>query len=834
MMQDYIVVLDACFYHRRENGVIQLRGWMFTGKDEPEVQVRADHESVPFEFTRFSRPDVCSIRKDLPFPDDRVGFDITITDLERWMREAENLRVRVVCGEKKIPVLQKSMEELFEEYKKESYITYNIDFVRRRGKNVFIQAWAVYTGDVLEKKLVDSEGNELQDVIWQTSSREDVMAVYKVSRDECVGFSAEFPRKSITGAKIYLQLSTEESEKQVEFDLKELDRKSTRPYRLKELLSKPYQQRNRELIQDKGWATFFDYLWEESYGAGDSYEEYFLRHKVTSRELRKQRKEVFPDAPLFSIVVPLYKTPVNYLKELIDSICQQSYEGWELCLADGSGDNTLGKYIQKEYPGESRIRYKLLKDNTGISGNTNEALEMARGDYIVFADHDDTLERDALYHAACVLRDHPETEMIYTDEDLMNENGISFNPHIKPDFNLEYLRCINYICHLVIVKHELYKRVGGLRSEYDGAQDYDFVLRCVEKTNHIYHIPRVLYHWRSHQGSTAGNVDSKTYAIDAAKRALEAHYERTGENAEVKFTGHFIVFSSKFQVEGNPKISILIPNKDHTEDLDHCIQSIEQKSTWKNYEIVVIENNSELDETFAYYEQIQQEYDNVRIVKYEGIFNYSAINNVGAAQASGDYYLLLNNDTEVITPDWMEIMLGYCQKEDVAITGAKLYYPDDTIQHAGIVVGLGGFAGHVHSGLPKNNVGFMGRLVTSQEISAVTGACMLVKKSVYDELQGLDEDFAVALNDVDFCLRARELGKKVVYANDAELYHFESKSRGYEDTPEKLSRFWAEIEHFQKRHTAILDAGDPYYNPTLTLEKGDCSMRKKHEFLRGR
>ena len=305
-------------------------------------------------------------------------------------------------------------------------------------------------------------------------------------------------------------------------------------------------------------------------------------------------------------------------------------------------------------------------------------------------------------------------------------------------------------------------------------------------------------------------------------------------DAEVEFTGIFIMYRTKFKVQGNPKVSILIPTKDHTEDLEKCIVSIEEKSTWKNVEIIVIENNSEKEETFAYYEKLKKRYDNVRVVTYEGGFNYSAINNFGAQFATGEYLLLLNNDTEAITPDWLERLLGYCQREDVAIAGAKLLYPDNTVQHAGVVVGIGGFAGHIQTGYGRNYTGYMGRLQAAQEVSAVTGACLMVKKSIFDQLQGLDESFAVAFNDVDFCLRARALGKFVVFVPDAELYHYESKSRGYETTPEKKSRFEKEVEHFKDRYQDMIAKGDPYYNPNLTLQRGDCSVARSYESRKGK
>ena len=470
-----------------------------------------------------------------------------------------------------------------------------------------------------------------------------------------------------------------------------------------------------------------------------------------------------------------------------------------------------------------------------ISENTNAAIGIATGNYIAFADHDDTLAEEALYQMAAEISRHPEAELLYSDEDVIDIKGKRLLPHFKPDYNPDYLCCVNYICHLVVVKRELLDRVGLLRKEYDGSQDYDFLLRCTENTRNIRHVPRILYHWRSHEGSTAGNPDDKPYAVIAGEKALLAHYERLGIKAEVEYTGNPVVFRTRFAIEGNPRVSILIPNKDHTDDLEKCISSIMEKSTWKNIQIIVIENNSEEEKTYRYYEEVQKRFPAVQVVVWDGPFNYSAINNFGAKYADGDFLLLLNNDTEVITPDWLESMMGYCQREDVGIVGAKLLYPDNTVQHAGVVVGIAGFAGHILTGYDQNAPGYLWRLQTAQDESAVTGACLMVKRSVFDALQGLDESFAVALNDIDFCLRARNLGKLVVFTPEARLYHYESKSRGMENTDAKKARFQKEVDHFRERYGEFLKAGDPYYNPNLSIVRGDCALRmaaeKKYEVI---
>lgn len=832
-MDDHIVILDTCDYELKNHGTCILRGWMYAGDEEPQVQVRADHIPLNCTVERIPRLDVLSARPELPFKDENAGFEIRIPNVEHILSLAKMLRVRIIAGEETYPILQKDMEEVRKEYYSGT-IRYHIEELTRRLENVHIQGWCVNTCGELVMEFLDEHGKPVEGVRHNSVRRADLTEYFDVELSKCHGFVIDIPRNKIKGRKLRFCFRNQVASREEVIDMHVFDRENTRLGRVLKTMSRENKAKNREVLKEEGLLGFLDFVREESSSFTDSYGYYEKKHMASKWELSRQKKEVFSPAPLFSIVTPLYHTPLPYLKLFIDSVIAQSYQNWELCLGDGSGDNSLSDYIRENYGGEKRIRYKHLEDNTGISGNTNAAIALASGDYIVFSDHDDVLAPDALYLAARTFSEHPDTELLYTDEDLIDEHGSSLYPHFKPDFNLDYLRCINYICHLAIVKKSLLDEVGGLRKEFDGAQDYDFLLRCVEKTDKIRHIPKVLYHWRSHEASTAGNQDSKQYAVDAGQKALMEHYQRLGIEAEVEFTGIFIVYRTKFKIQGNPKVSILIPNKDHTGDLEKCISSIMKKSTWKNIEIVVIENNSEFRETFAYYERLQKRYSNVKVVTCQGEFNYSAINNFGASYAEGDYLLLLNNDTEVISPDWLEQMLGYCQREDVGIVGAKLFYPDDTVQHAGVVVGMGGFAGHILTGYGKNYTGYMGRLKVAQDISAVTGACLLVKRQVYDKLNGLDEGFGVALNDVDFCLRARELGFLVVFQPDAMLYHYESKSRGLETTPEKQERFDREIARFQERYEKLLEEGDPYYNPNLSLVKGDCSLRRAHESVKKR
>ena len=503
---------------------------------------------------------------------------------------------------------------------------------------------------------------------------------------------------------------------------------------------------------------------------------------------------------------------------MIDSVIAQSYGKWQLCIADGSqGNKELEATLDAYSKADSRIIYKVLDRNLGIAGNTNAALDMAEGEIVGLLDHDDTLEPNALYEVVKVLQDK-DVDVVYTDEDkILGPDWKNVNPNFKPDFNIDLLRSYNYITHFYCVKTELIKEVGGFSDKYDGAQDYDIILRTTEKAHKIAHVSKILYHWRMHSNSTAANPESKKYCHEAGRRAVEDHLNRMGIEAQVQLSKLFGGYRIRYATPGNPMISIVIPNKDHYKDLDLCVTSVLKKSTYRNFEIIIVENNSTEKETFDYYNKIQKEYDNVRVLTWEREFNYSAINNFGVKEAKGDYILLLNNDTKILDKDSLGDMLGYCMRPEVGIVGSKLIYGDGTIQHAGVILGLGGIAGHAFIGLDAKEYGYMSRAYLSCDYTAVTAACLMVPKAVFDEVGGLCEEYAVAFNDVDLCMKVRSKGYLVVYDAFSQWYHYESKSRGYEDTPEKQLRFKGEIETFQSKWQKELDEGDPYYNRNFPM-----------------
>lgn len=551
---------------------------------------------------------------------------------------------------------------------------------------------------------------------------------------------------------------------------------------------------------------------------------------------KEERETVFDRMIKISILVPLYNTPEPFLRDMITSVLNQTYQNWELCLADGSDaeHEEVGRICREYLEKDSRIVYQKLLKNEGISGNTNECLKLATGEYIGLFDHDDILHPSTLYEYVKAVNEQ-DADYIYCDETTFKNGDINkmLTMHFKPDYAVDNLRANNYICHFSVFAKRLLEGEELFRSRFDGSQDHDMILRMTDRAKHIVHIPKLLYYWRCHEGSVASGIDAKPYVVAAAKGAVADHLKRHGfTHFQITSTRAFeTIFKIRYEIIGDPMISIVIPNKDHAADLKRCITSILEKSTYENYEIVIVENGSETKEIFDYYTSLK-DYDNIRVVTYEkpegqNGFNYSAVNNFGVKQTKGDYILLLNNDTEVITVNWMEELLMYAQREDVGAAGAKLYYGNKTIQHAGVVLQLGAHrtAGHSHYGQSRENLGYMGRLCYAQNVSAVTGACLLVKKSLFKEVGGLDESFAISLNDVDFCLKLREKGLLNVFTPFAELYHYESVSRGLDDSGEKAERYNRESAHFREKWKTVLEKGDPYYNPNFSLDRSDFALK---------
>ena len=580
-----------------------------------------------------------------------------------------------------------------------------------------------------------------------------------------------------------------------------------------------------------GPKAFMAHLAERLEKEAVPYAQWFEAHRPDDKTLLGYRAENRPDDLLISVIVPTYETPEKYLREMIDSVRGQTYENWELCIADASDRTDTVRKVIWEYErreterGTERICYRKLEKNAGIAENTNAGIAMANGEYIGLLDHDDLLAPHALRLIADRIRETG-AEMLYTDEDKVDSEGKKhFQPNFKPDYNEDLLRSNNYITHFLTVKRELALRVGGIRSDYNGAQDYDFIFRCAEEAEKIEHIPEILYHWRTHAASTADNPESKLYAYEAGKRAIEGHLARCGESGEVSLLPEYGFYRVKYPLTREPLVSILIPNKDQVKALSACLDAL-RKTSYQNTEILIIENNSTEEETFSFYETLKKD-PKIRILTWKEGFNYSAINNFGAKEAEGEFLLFLNNDVRcVIDPGWLGEMVSAALRKDVGTVGAKLYYPNNRIQHAGIVIGIGGVAGAMFVDLPRARKGYLNKASLMQDMSAVTAACMLMKKSVFEEAGGFEEKLAVAFNDVDLCLRVREKGYLIVYDPFAEAYHDESRTRGAEDSEEKQRRFYTEIDYMRGRWNRILKEGDPYYNKNLSLKRWDYSLRE--------
>ena len=806
-------VAECIRLHVQDKKQLIIRG--FFPEDNPEkrtLKVYVNQKEMPISIVCTEGPEV---RRRYLHYRMNVGQEITAS-LQLPEEAVTDFKVCSCLGTEETEVFHANRKQ-FE--KLVHHLDSNLEMERFEENQFILTGWSAAGEETACKVIVD--GTEVStEVHWKY--RKDVVDVIpELSSDAKCGFEIYVPDKG--GSKLTLKLSAD-------------GRESTYVAALDKIRHGENGQDTANIFQKtlRYWKNYglkntIKKVCQKLSGQRDygNYEDFLKKYGVKEEELARQRQEVFENGPCFSIAVPLYQTKEKYLREMIESVQAQTYTNWELCLADGSGREhslqpVVGEYIAKD----KRIKYCLLDSNEGIAGNTNEALKMADGDFVVLTDHDDLLSPEALYQCAKAVQKEPQTDVIYSDEDKVDMSGKKFfEPHFKSDYNIDLLCTMNYICHLFVVRKDVMERAGLFESCYDGAQDHDFILRCTEKAEHIVHIPKVLYHWRCHAQSTSENPESKLYAFENGCKAVKAHYDRIGIPAEVEQGPFYGMYRTHYLWKEQPLVSILIPNKDHAADLKKCMDSIEEKSTYRNFEFIIVENNSTEEETFAYYKEIEKR-DNVRVLYYKEDFNYSRINNFGAKEANGEYVLLLNNDTEMIEPDSIKEMLDVCMRPDVGIVGAKLLYEDNTIQHAGVIIGFGGVAGHAFIGEDRDDNGYFSRIISVQDLSAVTAACLMVRRSVFDEVEGLNEEFKVAFNDIDFCLKVRKAGYLVVYNPYAQFYHYESKSRGQEDSADKVARFQQEIGLFGERWGELLEHGDPYYNPNLTLDKADFSLKE--------
>lgn len=812
------------FHDLKTKQFITIVGWCYQEDNESvNYHIKLDGKEVDFELFRPGREDIIN-GYDLGFKNTHIGFRLIIACNEE-PKSIEIIAYTDICSESILNYDQRKINKYRDKREINTYIdefTFN-----EETKTYQLKGWAYsYAKDPIEYSVFDSNGKKV-DIEFHSKGRVDLYSLFFVGEDQIdCGYTIKWKGNAKEKYSFVLKTKNYQSKEILQEKTPSQNVLSKVP-KLFKMMSYQHIKNGFRILKKKGFSGVIDRIVHGSSNWAE-YDEWFNATKVTEEELERQRNTTFEFAPMISIIVATFNTKEEYLKEMIDSVRNQSYSNWQLCIGDGSTNDSVEKYVKEHYGDDSRIVFKKLEKNYGISGNMNGALELVTGDYVGLFDHDDLLTPDCLYEFVASMQE-VHHDCVYSDEDKLNDKTKKFeDPHFKPDFSIDLLCSHNYITHFFVVNMDIVRKVGGMRSEYDGSQDHDFIFRCVEQANSVYHVPKILYHWRMHPLSTAMDPESKMYCYTSGKKAIESHFKRVGIDATVEMLPRplYGMYHCKYTVKDHPLVSILIPNYNHKDLLKGCIESLMNVNTYSNMEIVIVENNSTEQEIFDYYKELEETYSNVKVIYYEGDFNYSKINNYGVKYTHGEYILFLNNDTKVIEPDSIEDMLGVCQREDVGAVGAKLLYEDDTVQHCGVVVGYHGYATAAFSLIDRNDFGYMGRPRVSWDVSAVTAACLMTKREIFDEVGGFDEDFKVACNDVDLCLKIRSLNKWIVEDVFSVWYHYESKSRGLEDTPEKQARFQSEIARFQKKWPEILKNGDPFHNPNFDLDKGPFTYPK--------
>lgn len=696
---------------------------------------------------------------------------------------------------------------------------------RKEDKCLIIKGWAVDTIGKKSVKVGIVNNSEIEKIKFNRIYRYDVNPIFQVPVDQNCGFTIIVSLKSFSKT-VTLVFGTGK-------DAKKIPLRIWLPYFHPMEKNNPIQpyvekfQRGYNYLKIHGLKNTIKRIRGEV-AESSQYQIWIEQNETETPEEYRTRADALKKRPKISIAMPVYNVDDKWLSACIDSVMNQYYDNWELCLADDhSSKPTVRPLLEKYQKSDPRIKVVFREKNGHISEATNSAIAIATGEYISFLDNDDTLAPNALLEMAEVINNHPDADLIYSDEDKIDDKDSRRDPHFKSDWAPDSLMSNNYICHLSVYRKSLVDEVGGLRKGYEGSQDHDLVLRVTEKTSaeHIYHIPKILYHWRMLESSTAVNPGSKGYANEAGKKAVTDAIHRRGLKGKAIDGFGPGVYTLRYEIMKPHFVSIIIPTRDGSDDLKRCVDSIISKTTYSDYEILIADNGSIEQATFDLFDEYKKSYsEKFRVIRIDIPFNYARINNLAVKEARGDMLLFLNNDTEVINPDWMTRMLEYAQLDHIGAVGAKLYYPDNTIQHAGIVMGMGGVAGHIYLFEPRTSPGYFGKAMMATNYSALTAACLMVEKSEFESVGGFTEELAVAFNDVDFCLKLFEKGLYNVCVAEAELYHLESKSRGAEDTPEKQKRFTNEIKIAQDKWLKYI-LNDPLYNPNLSKKKHDCSLK---------
>lgn len=790
---------------------LEVSGWAFYTDETPfHYVVTVNGEQILPNVVRQLRKDVMAAYDTVTKP--RIGYFLTIP----YDKPIHSLQIATSEGDE---ILNMNGEQL-KKYAHHSMIHYNLDSFKKggNGSEYTASGWAVSADEQpVTVSVIDSEGNPVEADCRKTN-RPDLVDMDIVTRGNVQsGFYVQFHGDYDKSYRLVLTSGTHTKKipltatRNTGFGLVKAYYRAVNPLRVK--LAVRY-------LKKHGVKRFIKRMIVGPDQKLTSYPYWFKDHSPSKADLEMQRKRTFSFAPKISLIVAAYNTPETYLQEMIDSVRNQTYSNWELCIGDGSTDDKVGQFIAAHYSKDPRIKYKKLDKNYGISGNMNGAYELATGDYISLFDHDDLLTPDCLYEVVSSMQ-QKRWEAIYTDEDKLNDaTGELMDPHFKPDFAPDQLNSHNYITHFLTVDKKIIDKIGFMNPEYDGSQDHDFILRVSEQTPLIHHIPKVLYHWRMHMSSTAMNPESKMYCYTAGVKAVQAHLDRMGikGTCEMLPAPLYGMYRVIYDTSDEPLVSIIIPSKDEAAYLKQCIDSIYEISDYRNFEVLIVENNSSQQETFELYSQLQKEHDNLKVLTWNQPFNYSAINNFAAKEAKGIYFLFLNNDTQLISPESIRDMLGYAEQNEIGAVGAKLLYPDDLVQHAGVVLGYNGYAAHAFTEIDRNDPGHMCRPLITADYSAVTAACMMVSRKDFESVGGFDESFAVACNDVDFCLKLLKAGKRNVMTPFSLWYHYESRTRGSDRSGESLLRFENEVKHFQEKWPTESKGPDPFHNVNFDLD----------------
>jgi len=771
------ITIDSIQYDPLVSAVV-VSGWTIMAEDsESQIGLVLDQATYwATDYRRHLRDDVKAAYGSA-IAVDEPGFSYSVKLTLTELLQANSLKIVTKTGTKVTTLSSYQKDEIHAEML-DYVLRVEVDEKKIVGNNAVILGWVMTSGADFELRVTNEAGDDLGKYL-ERRVRPDVCAIFPnhVNEADEIGFILRVPEAILAKGKIIMNFSTDLVVRELKFSRSDFPKAESLRQRLWEVARPSRWGEHLENIKKNGKEAFGQSIRGELYySKGADYDEWFRFHRVSEKELVRQRRHLFAYQPTISIVIPLYNTPLDFLADILDSVCQQTYPHWQLCLADGSTNEEVANYIHDNYGDESRIIYHRLVNNGGISENTNQAIELATGDFIMFSDHDDTLELEALFLIVQELNESPQVDAVYTDEDKISMNGIEYyDPHFKPDFNLRMLRTVNYICHIFVVRKTIVDEVGLLRSEYDGAQDFDMVLRCCEKAREVRHIAKVLYHWRAHPQSTAGDPESKKYAYEAGRKAVAEQYNRLAIPATVGHTDNYGRYQTKFELIGNPKVSIIIVQKDDNVDVQACIDNLVAKTKYQNYEIIK-----------------------------------SIDKNKATEEATGEYLLFLDSTMRIIDEDWLLELLLESMPKEVAIVGGKSYYLDETIRHAGLIVGLKGVVGRLFEGTKRSHGGYYMRAVSVQELSAVSSECMLIKKDVFRQIKGFDKQFSGIIGDADLCLRVRAAGYKVIFTPCATAYQDVNKK----DISEVASK--TECKAFAKKWKTILRDGDPYYNKNLS------------------